>query len=83
MDSLDGRVMIRALVTGWCDGETELGLFDGGDKGGILDSVEHKRILSIDLQYSRMAKQKSQWPLAKDLSSLIEYLIVNDHIANQ
>jgi hypothetical protein len=52
MDSLDGCVIIGALVTGWCDGETELGLFDGGDKGGILDSVEHKRILSIDLQYS-------------------------------
>jgi hypothetical protein len=30
-------------------------------KGGILDSVEHnKRIISIDLQYSRMAKQHNQ-----------------------
>jgi hypothetical protein len=38
--SCDYRI---ALVNGWCDGEKELGLFDG-DKGGILDSVEHKRI---------------------------------------
>jgi hypothetical protein len=56
MDSLDGRVMIRALVTGWCDGETELGLFDG-DKGRILDSLEYKRVQSINLQYSQMVKQ--------------------------
>jgi hypothetical protein len=38
MDSLDGRAVVGALVTGWCDGETEVGLLVG-DKVGILEGV--------------------------------------------